>query len=84
MSPHYFNHLDPHLQLDLVMAQGLTIGKAKKYNLHLNLFQFCEFYIEMLSKEDNDELVTIRAFDDMDHLEPYLEKIDISDCLPVV
>jgi hypothetical protein len=38
----------------------------------------------MLSKEENDELVTIRAFDDMDNLEPYLEKIDISDCLPVV
>jgi len=78
MSPFRFNKFDPDLQVDLVMNHGIKLTSTKRYNVLLHLFRFTDFYVELFCNEGNDELITIRAFDDATSLEPYLEEIDIS------
>jgi hypothetical protein len=78
-----FNKLDPEKQIDLVMTEGTILTQSKKYNLNLHLFQFNNFYVELFSKDDTGEIITTRAFEDTDHLDTYLQDIDISSLIPV-
>jgi hypothetical protein len=75
-----FNNLDIDSQINLAMSKGTFLAQSNKYNLHLYLFQLDKTYIEIFSKDDSGEIITIRAFEDTDHLDTYLQEIDIS-CL---
>ncbi len=83
MNTSTFNKLDIEKQIDLAMSEGVFLTQAKKYNLHLYLFQMDYFYIEMFSKEQSGQIISIRAFDEMEHLDLYLQEIDITTLLPV-
>jgi len=83
MNTSTFNKLDIEKQIDLTMSEAVFLTQAKKYNLHLYLFQMDQFYIEMYSKEQSGQIISIRAFDEMEHLDIYLQEIDITTMLPV-
>ena len=78
-----FNKLDIEKQIELTMSKGVFLTQAKKYNLHLYLFQMDQFYIEMFSKEQSGQIISIRAFEEMKHLDIYLQDIDITTLLAV-
>ena len=78
MTSFCFNSLDTDMQLDLVMNYGINLTYSRKFNLNVFLFQFSDFYVEVFSKLEDDELTMIRAFEDTDSLDPYLKTIDIS------
>lgn len=79
MTSSAFNKLDIEKQLNLVMCKGVLLTDCIKYNLELRLFQLENYYAEMFTLETNGELISIYAFEDMESLQPYLERIDISD-----
>lgn len=73
-----FNSLSITDQLEKVVLEGVPLGTCKRYNLILRLFLLDDFYVEVINLEMRGELVTIRAFQDTDNLEPYLDEIDLS------
>lgn len=78
-----FNKLDTESQINLAMTEGTFLAQSNKYNLHLYLFQLGISYIEIFSKDDTGEIITVRAFEDTDHLDTYLQEIDITPLLEV-
>ena len=83
MNSSTFNKLDTEIQIDLAMTDGTFLAQSKKYNLHLYLFQLEDIYVEMFSKDDTGEIITMRAFEDVEHLDIYLQQIDITSLLSV-
>jgi hypothetical protein len=83
MNAAIFNKLDTESQINITMSQGTFLAQSNKYNLHLYLFQLDKTYIELFSKDDSGEIITVRAFEDTSHLEIYLQEIDISSLLEV-
>jgi hypothetical protein len=68
-------------QLDFVMRRGAHLLSTRRYNMIINLFAIDNFYVEVISHEKSGEIITINAFDDMEYLEPYLHKVDVSEVL---
>jgi hypothetical protein len=68
-------------QLDFVMRKGAHLLATRRYNMIINLFAADNFYVEVISHEKSGEIITINAFDDMEYLEPYLQKVDVSEVL---
>lgn len=73
-----FNSLNQERQLSTTMMMGVLLVECRRFNFTLKLFQICSFYIEVYSMEESGEVIAINAFEDIDSLESYLEKIDIS------
>jgi len=67
------------MQLDLVYAHGVSLSRINRYNFCLDLFQFEGFYVEVFSREGDGEVFNLRAFEDLNDLDPYLEQIIIAD-----
>jgi hypothetical protein len=72
-----FNTLKNNEQLHHVLIQGACIGERATDEHLVLLFQLRKFYVEVFFTPDCDEIIDSKSFDDLDELQPYLEKVSI-------
>lgn len=72
-----FRKLSPKNQHELVTRAGVFLWERKSRNFHIYLYQLGGFYVELFFFKENGEFATIKPFDNMDELTPYLKEIDL-------
>lgn len=72
-----FRKLSPQDQHDLVAREGVLLRERKSRNFHIYLYQLAGFYVELFFFKESGEFATIKPFDNMDELNPYLKDIDV-------
>jgi hypothetical protein len=70
-----FKLLTQNEQIDLLYAEGIYIGKRKKNDQDLVLYQLESFYVEIIYHEYRKLINKIRCFNSTSLIEPYLEQI---------
>lgn len=72
-----FRKLSPQDQHELVAYKGVLLWERKSKNFHIFLYQLGSFYVELFFFKESGEFATIKPFDNMDELSPYLAEIDV-------
>lgn len=72
-----FRKLSPQDQHDLVTREGVLLWERKSKNFRIYLYQLGGFYVELFFFKKSGEFATIKPFDNMDELSPYLAEIDV-------
>jgi hypothetical protein len=66
---------------DVLLHEGILIGKRKNFECMVFLFQLSLFYVEIYCNLESKEVNSYRAFEETSELNPYLENIVIDDLL---
>ena len=72
-----FNKFSTDEQVDFALSKGNYVSEISKFNITMRLFDCRCFYVEIWSQEPMGTVFQVRAFDDMQELEPYLEQVDL-------
>ncbi len=72
-----FEELPVEKQLTILYQQGIYVGKTKKEELTLLLFQLEYFYIEITYTSYRSSIYKIHYTESTSILEPYLEQIQV-------
>ena len=72
-----FRKLSPQDQHELVARKGVQLWERKSKNFRIYLYQLGGFYVELFFFKKSGEFATIKPFDNMDELSPYLAEIDV-------
>jgi hypothetical protein len=80
MTVHEFNCCSNTLQFEILKQAGVCLVTSRSGNVKSYLFSIDNFYVEVV-QDPGAGGFTIRSFDDMGELDPYLTHIDISSML---
>ena len=78
MTAHQFSYYSPEVQFETIQERGIFLLTLHHKKLRTYLFALDAFYVEVAQQQHNDQLYSIRSFDDINQLDPYLPQIDIS------
>lgn len=81
MKIEHFLLLSEETQQELVMKKGSFLLKRTTQDYRIYLYQLFGFYVELVFPKRGGELEWHRAFEDIESLEPYLNKIDVDELL---
>jgi len=82
MKNHEFDALAQDQKMNILWKEGNYIADRKIPNYTIVLYELFCFYVEVWYEDNNfNEIDILCAFSNTDQLEPYLEKIDISDVI---
>ncbi len=73
-----FTHLLLHKKAALLYKEGVYIGKRKRGNSVVLLYQVEGFYAEVFYRTYRREIDAIRCFSGTRRLDPYLSAIDVA------
>lgn len=73
-----FKLLSQQKQLKMIRLKGVFLMSYQQYNVIMKLFQIDGYYAEVFSFDENGKIAMINAFEDLKHLDPYLERINVS------
>jgi hypothetical protein len=73
-----FKYETKHNKAKLLVNNGVFLSKRREGDQEILLFHLGSFYAEMFFYEEFKEIGYIRCFESTDHLEPYIENIDLS------
>jgi hypothetical protein len=73
--------LDEQHKKQVVLHQGVLIGKRSNYDHIVFLFQLNNYYVETYCHKEEKKIVEYQAFEHIDLLAPYLENIPINELL---
>ena len=73
-----FNRLPKEKQHKLVAKEGVMLRERRTPNFIIFLYGLEGFYVELFFHRNSGTFATIKSFDNMDELSPYLEEIDVS------
>lgn len=76
-----FKKLPSRRQRQLVVEQGVPLGKRESERYHIYLYALEGFYVEVYFFRGSGEYGTLKPFDEVEGLEPYLQQIDIHELL---
>lgn len=76
-----FKKLPSRRQRQLVVEQGVPLGKRESERYTIYLFALEGFYVEVYFFRCSGEYGTLKPFDEVDGLEPYLQQIDLQELL---
>ena len=74
-----FNSLDIYEQATLLWKKGVMIGERKEMNLTVLLYSLEGFHVEVFYNPAINKIEKFSALHNDSALEPYLEKINLSD-----
>jgi hypothetical protein len=77
MTAEYFNTLENFDQLNIVFNYGTDLAQRTTEEYQITLFQLFSFYVEIHSSGEK-WLCAIKAFDNVEGLDIYIEGIDIA------
>ena len=72
-----FKTLPNRQKQDVLWAKGVPVAYRRTENLHYMLFQIDAFYMEVGYCLKNEAIKSMKAFEDMKRLEPYLKLIQL-------
>ena len=82
MTLYQFNKLKETDQFDILLSDGIIIGRRKDNMYEYVLYQLHNIYIELRYYKDHKTMPSLRGFTCKGNsLQPYLEQIDISGLL---
>lgn len=81
MTLNQFNQLSIEEQQQAVLRNGIFLAERKDSPLRMMLYDMGNFYVEVFFLSRFNKVAWFNAFDEMEKLEPYLAKIDVSDVL---
>lgn len=61
----------------MVKHQGVFLLERKSLDWNILLFQVDAFYVEVYYERKAQKVELLKSFEDIDQLEPYLQKIDV-------
>lgn len=67
---------------DVLHASGVLLSDRSCPPYHLSLFQLYSFYVEVYFHQGHQHIDSLRPFNSMQLLDPYLEQIDVSGLIP--
>jgi hypothetical protein len=73
-----FSNLDEHAQTMTLIDKGVYLSERQYKNFSILLYQVDNFYVEIYHNLCYNVLQGFSSFEDEAALEPYLQKIDIS------
>ena len=74
-----FNYMDSIAKTELLTMQGVFLGTRKDGCFRISLYQVEQFYVELFYHISQKCYISMRSFEDVGDLNPYLDEIDISD-----
>jgi hypothetical protein len=78
-----FKKLHPRRQRQLVVETGVPLGKRESNRFSIYLYGLHGFYVEVYFFKESGEYSTLRPFEEVDKLTPYLQQINIQELLPL-
>ena len=79
MNFYEFNSFDDNdAKLATVLSDGECVGCREGDTGNIMLYQLRNFYVEMYSITKLESDLKFRSFTSLEHLQPYLDQIDIS------
>lgn len=78
-----FKKFPPKRQRQIVLDKGVPLGKRESNRYSIYLYGLEGFYVEVIFFKESGEYASLRAFDDVDRLAPYLQQISIEELLPL-
>jgi hypothetical protein len=78
MTLYDFKLLDLNDQAQATWDNGVLLGYREESVKHMVLYQIDTFYVEIEYHSERNEITAIKSFISDEPLQPYLEKIDIS------
>jgi murein L,D-transpeptidase YafK len=84
MTIQQFRATSQYVQKSMIKLHGTFLLKRKTAETYAYLFQVDGFYAEVFFNEHNGNILEIKAFDNTDELEPYLDEVDISEVVQQV
>jgi hypothetical protein len=79
MTLHEFKALDDLQKATALVDDGVLLGRRDLLFYLIFLYQVEGFYVEVLYSIKSKKVYKFRAFENLELLEPYLSKIDISE-----
>ena len=76
-----FRSAPPEVQERLVKQRGVFLMERKSLGVSVLLFQLDGFYVEVFYNSETATVSFVKSFDDMDGIEAYLDRIDISEVM---
>jgi hypothetical protein len=79
-----FNTLPIEQQQQAVLNEGVFLAERKDPPLRMMLYDMGSFYVEVFFLSRYNKVAWFNGFDSTEKLEPYLERINVSDVLQEV
>lgn len=79
MKLHTFEQLQKDEQEEVVWQQGVLLDERTEKGFTILLFQIHAFYVEVFYNIYLNEIMRLKSFSSPTYLQPYLEKMDVSD-----
>jgi hypothetical protein len=79
-----FRSASPEVQEKLVKRWGVFLMERKSMGVSVLLFQLDGFYVEVFYNTATETVSFVKSFEDMDGIEAYLERIDISEVMAML
>ncbi len=76
-----FRSAPPEVQEKLVKRKGVFLMERKSLGVSVLLFQLDGFYVEVFYNTQTGVVSFVKSFEDMDGIEAYLGRIDISEVM---
>jgi hypothetical protein len=84
MTLQQFRAASREVQEKLVKLKGVFLMERKSLGVSVLLFQLDGFYVEVFYNSATSTVKFIKSFNDMDGIEAYLDKIDISEVMAIL
>ena len=84
MTLEQFNILSIEQQQKAVLSKGIFLAERKDPPLRMMLYDMGNFYVEVFFLSRYNKVAWFNGFDNMEKLEPYLERINVSQFLQEV
>jgi hypothetical protein len=79
----YLN-LEEDLQTQVLSLDGVYLELIRNArNLNVELYALYDFYVEIFFDRETEEPLYLKAFKNVEDLEPYLELVDIAEVLGI-
>ncbi len=77
MTLNEFRSRSKYVQQLIVKHHGVFLSQRKSTDQDILLFQIDGFYVEVAYERRSQKATLLQSFDDLDQLEPYLQKINV-------
>jgi hypothetical protein len=79
-----FRSVPPEAQEKLVKRSGVFLMERKSMGVSVLLFQLDGFYVEVFYNTRTGVVSFVKSFEDMDGIEAYLNRVDISEVMAML
>ncbi len=79
-----FNYMDGMAKTEVLATEGVFLAERNEGCFRITLYQLDEFYVEIYYHTTRYFYISIRSFEEVSELSPYLQDIDISEIYKVI